>query len=290
MQLKLFKTLWGHTGSAEEGARLAVEAGFNGIEAPAAEDDDQRNQLAQALVDHQLDYIAEICTTGSYVPDRHASSEDHLESLRHKLELSADLSPRFCNVMGGCDAWPLTQQVDFFGRAKELADQHQILCSFETHRGRSFFNPWVTRDILRQLPGLPITCDFSHWVVVCERLMDSEWDVITEVAKHAHHIHSRVGYDQGPQVPHPGAPEYAEALASHQRCWEELWASQQQRGYKEITMTPEFGPDGYLHHLPFTNAPIADLWQLNRWIGHTEREHFAQWLSNNASSTQSAAS
>jgi hypothetical protein len=131
--------------------------------------------------------------------------------------------------------------------------------------------------VLEQIPDIKITCDFSHWVVVCERLMDCEWDVIELAAQHAHHVHSRVGYDQGPQVPHPAAPEYAAALASHQRCWEAIWAAQRDRGYKETTMTPEFGPDGYLHHLPFTNAPIADLWEINRWIGATEQAHFEVW-------------
>ena len=40
-------------------------------------------------------------------------------------------------------------------------------------------------------------------------------------------------------------------------------------------MTPEFGPDGYLHTLPFTNAPVADLWEINTWMGHEERRHLA---------------
>jgi hypothetical protein len=40
------------------------------------------------------------------------------------------------------------------------------------------------------------------------------------------------------------------------------------------TMTPESGPDGYLHTLPFTQAPVADLWEINRWMAETERRHF----------------
>ena len=102
-------------------------------------------------------------------------------------------------------------------------------------------------EVLRALPQLLITCDFSHWVVVCERLMDSEWEVVTEVAERAHHVHGRVGYAQGPQVPHPAAPEYAAELASHERCWEAIWNAQRRRGYGVSTMTPEFGPDGYLY-------------------------------------------
>jgi hypothetical protein len=129
------------------------------------------------------------------------------------------------------------------------------------------------------VPGLRLTCDFSHWVNVCERLLESEWDTILELAPHAHHVHGRVGYPQGPQVPHPAAPEYAEALESHQRMWEALWTSQIARGYTVTTMTPEFGPDGYLHTLPFTNAPVADLWDINVWMGHEERRHLSNFLS-----------
>lgn len=277
MRLDLFKTVWGHTGTVEEAAVLAVDAGFVGIEAPAPEAPDNAELLAATLASHGLDYIAEICTAGGYVPDRQATPEDHLASLEAKIKRSLPLNPRFCNVMGGCDAWPLDVQIGFFRRAQDLADRYDVMCSFETHRGRSFFNPWVTRDVLRAVPDLRITCDFSHWVVVCERLMDSEWETILEVAEKAHHVHSRVGYDQGPQVPHPAAPEYAEALASHERCWEAIWESQVRRGYQTSSMTPEFGPDGYLHTQPFTGMPVADLWEVNRWVGLRERDRFAEW-------------
>ncbi len=279
MQLHTFKTLWGHTGSVEEAAVLARAAGFSGLEAPAKHADPSHlPALGAALEQYDLEWVQEICTAGSYVPRRHASVAEHLADLEEQILLGKALKPRFINVMGGCDAWPVATSVEFFTAAMDIADRHDVLCSFETHRGRSFFSPWNTAAVLQAIPEISITCDFSHWVVVCERMMDSEWDVIELAAEHAHHVHSRVGYDQGPQVPHPGAPEYAEALASHQRCWEAVWTAQMRRGYRETSMTPEFGPDGYLHHLPFTNAPVADLWDLNRWIGACEQEHFARWL------------
>ncbi|MCB1845535.1 MAG: sugar phosphate isomerase/epimerase, partial [Halioglobus sp.] len=272
MQLHTFKTLWGHAGSVHEAAVLAKAAHFSGLEAPARHaEPGYLPALAEALDSQGLAWIQEICTTGSYVPRRQASVSEHLSDLEAQIVQGKPLGPCFVNVMGGCDAWPIATSVEFFKAAMDIADRHGVLCSFETHRGRSFFCPWNTVAILEQLPDISITCDFSHWVVVCERLMDSEWDAIELAASHAHHVHGRVGYDQGPQVPHPRAPEYAEALASHQRCWEAVWAAQLARGYAVTTMTPEFGPDGYLHHLPFTNAPVADLWEINRWIGATER-------------------
>jgi hypothetical protein len=278
VQFKLFKTLWGFDGSASAAAGMALAAGFDGLEAPAPLDAAGIDELASVLAANDLGYIAEVCTAGSYVPDRNASPAQHLADFESKLLHGKPLRPLFFNVMAGCDAWPLAVQIDFFQRAVDIAARHDVLCSFETHRGRSFFNPWVTRDVLRKVPELRLTCDFSHWAVVCERLPDSEWDTIVEVAQHAHHIHGRIGYAQGPQVPHPAAPEYADCLAAHQRCWEQIWRSQQQRGYTVSTMTPEFGPDGYLHCLPFTNAPVADLWQINCWMGTIERSHFNAFL------------
>ena len=44
------------------------------------------------------------------------------------------------------------------------------------------------------------------------------------LAGRAHHIHARVGCEQGPQVPHPAAPEYQEALTAHERWWTQILA------------------------------------------------------------------
>jgi hypothetical protein len=43
-------------------------------------------------------------------------------------------------------------------------------------------------------------------------------------------------------------------------------------------MTPEFGPDGYLHEAPFTREPVGELWQINQWMAHEERRHFAEFM------------
>lgn len=274
MELRLFKTLWGHFGDYEDAIHQASAAGFQGIEGPAPDNSVEAKRLRELLDDSKQDFIAEITTAGSYIPDRHSTLDDHLDSLTQKLERSLPIEPLFITCLGGCDAWSEAQSVDFFGRAIEIGRQNDSLISFETHRGRSFFNPWITQRIVSQLPQIRLTCDFSHWCVVCERLMDTESDVLEYLAPYAHHIHARVGYDQGPQVPHPAAPEYQIALHSHQEWWTRVWKSQLEREYKTTTMTPEFGPDGYLHEAPFTCEPVADLWQINQWMANEERRHF----------------
>lgn len=279
MDLKLFKTLWGFTGSYREAVNQTLAAAMQGIEGPAPETKEQRDQLKQLFKEFQLDYIAEITTAGSYVPDRLASLEQHLDSFKSKLETSAELNPLFITCLGGCDAWPEAKSIEFFARAMEMASELDIIVSFETHRGRSLFNPWITQRVVEQIPDIRLTCDFSHWCVVCERLVDTEMDIIEGIADNAHHVHARVGYDQGPQVPDPAAPEYREALQAHQKWWEIIWRAQRSRGYQFTTMTPEFGPDGYLHEAPFTREPVADLWELNTWMASQERQHFADFSS-----------
>ena len=278
MKLKLFKTLWGFNQSYQQAIDQVMAADMQGIEGPAPDANNDRVALKQLLEKNKVDFIAEITTAGSYVPDRQATLQQHIETFRSKLQLSMELNPLFVTCLGGCDAWSEEQSVEFFSKAMELAETFGVKVSFETHRGRSLFNPWITQRVVEKIPEIQLTCDFSHWCVVCERLIDSEIEIIHQIANNAHHVHARVGYDQGPQVPNPAAPEYQSALKAHQRWWEIIWLSQNARGYQFSTMTPEFGPDGYLHETPFTREPVADLWELNTWMAKEESEHFARFM------------
>lgn len=276
MQLLLFKTMWGNALPLKEAAARAAAQGYDGLEAPSPRDAAARCELESALRDNSLRYIAEVCTAGSYVPRREATIAQHLESFREKLGDALPLAPLFITAMAGCDAWSISQSVEFFGAADELASTRGVVASFETHRGRSFFSPWATRDILRQLPQLKITCDFSHWCVVCERLVDSEREVLELCFSRAHHIHARVGHAQGAQTADPNAPEYAEELEAHERWWDGVWASQKAREYSHGTMTPECGPDGYMPLLPYTRQPVADVEAVNEWMMRRQRARFEE--------------
>jgi sugar phosphate isomerase/epimerase len=272
MELKIFKTLWGHPGSLDDAIADCRANGFDGIEGQAPPE--ARQEFRDKLPGSGLEFIAEICTGGSYVPNRKVTVDAHLESLRRQTEFALECDPLFLTVIGGCDAWPMSMSVLFFEKAVELANELGVTMSFETHRSRSLFNPWITRDILNELPQLNLTCDFSHWCVVCERLVDTEPEILALCARHTHHIHARVGYDQGPQVPHPAAPEFRPALEAHERWWLQIWQEQIARGMAASTMTPEFGPDGYLQCEPFTGKPVADLKEINIWMAKRERERF----------------
>lgn len=196
MQLDLYKTLWGHDGDLSEAIRLCHESGFCGIEAPAPSDPDERSHFFAALQDGGLDWIAEISTCtplGVYVPSPNQTVEDHLRSLESGVILSLEGSPAFINTMAGYDAWSAPDALKFFEGVVRMQEKYQIVISVETHRGRSTYSPWLMRDILKQVPDLKITCDFSHWCVVSERLiLDEEPEILSLAAAHAHHIQPRV--------------------------------------------------------------------------------------------------
>lgn len=108
------------------------------------------------------------------------------------------------------------------------------------------------------------------------KLLDDVPEILRRCARHALHIHARVGYEEGPQVPDPRAPEYQRHLEAHERWWRMIWESQKERGARESTLTPEFGPPDYMHTLPHTYAPVSDLWEICDWQAERQRDQFSQ--------------
>jgi hypothetical protein len=271
MKLALFKTLWGHDGDLPSAIGRALEAGFTGIEGPVPAD--SGNFFGQL---DGTPWIAEVTTCtppGEYLPLPHHGVDAHLASLEEGILRSLPGGPLFITTMAGSDAWGLDDCLRFHEGVLGLQERHGVVVSVETHRGRPTYNPWRTAEILAAFPELRVTCDFSHWCVVTERLvLDQEPGLLETIARHAHHIHGRVGYAQGPQVPDPRAPEYAVELAAHERWWDVLLAARLERGTETATFTPESGPDGYLQCRPFNREPVADLWEINRWIGLRQLE------------------
>ncbi len=280
MKLKLFKTLWGFEGSYEAAVKTAVEQGYDGIEAPVPKTIKEAEQFSVLLEQHQLMYIAEIATTGTYVPDRRLSMQDHLNDLKDNFSRLQHLKPLFITCLGGCDAWRESDSLLFFKKAINIADEFGVLISFETHRGRILFNPWVTKHIVKEIPEIKLTCDFSHWCVVCEGLQETEAELIYSLLPNAWHVHGRVGYDQGPQVPDPRIPLYKNDLEKHGEWWQWIWSEHHHQGKNMTTVTPEFGRDGYEYRDLDEGLPLINVDEINVWIAGYLRSRFEQTFSH----------
>jgi len=269
----LCHSLWGFSGDLQGAIQRARQHGFDGLEVnlqhpavaaqpPAA--------VVEALRRAGLALIVELVSGGDYVPALAAGPDQQLLELEQLLGRAQALHPLRISVITGSDSWPLVEQHRFLERAVALAGGSAAPVSFETHRSRSLFNPWTIAELLQAHPRLRLTADLSHWCCVSERLMEAQLAPVQAMADRVDHIHARVGHPQGPSVAHPFAPEAAQALAAHRGCWQLFLRRQRARGHAPITVTPEFGPDGYLPLLPFTAVPVADLLEINsamaRWI------------------------
>ena len=69
-----------------------------------------------------------------------------------------------------------------------------------------------------------------------------------------------------------GSDEVPPEVAAHERWWDACWRAQEARGREAMTLTPEFGNEGYLHHLPWTDVPVANLWDICNWQAKRQAE------------------
>ncbi|KAL6700394.1 hypothetical protein J3F84DRAFT_358043 [Trichoderma pleuroticola] len=127
-----------------------------------------------------------------------------------------------------------------------------------------YFNPWVTRLILEVVPELRLTADFSHWMVVAERLLDDgEGDRATmeAIVPRVSHIHARVGTTQATQCPAPTHPDFEQGRLCYERLWKNILKCQCEKNGLDalITFVPEYGPFPY-HPFGSTKAygDVAD--------------------------------
>lgn len=252
MHLLIFKALWGMSGSFEAMVDQIAAAGYEGVDGYSA---------ASTLP--PKGYKAYIEQAGlKLIMATQVSNLDVLEPTVMEL---AEYEPVAIGLHSGRDDMSRDEGARYFERALALEEKIGIPVLHETHRGRLFYTPWDTAWYLTRFPNLRIVADYSHWVNVCERLPDDQAQALALANRAARHIHGRVGYEEGPQVPDPSAPEYARHLEWHEAQWKQIVSMRAADGAESITFTPEYGPPNYLHTLPHTGVPVADLWKVCLW-------------------------
>ncbi|MBO9732411.1 MAG: sugar phosphate isomerase/epimerase [Chitinophaga sp.] len=143
----------------------------------------------------------------------------------------------------------------------------------ETHRNKFTFAAHITRTYLEQLPELRITLDASHWVCVAESYLEDQEAVMQLATERTDHLHARVGYPEGPQVPDPRIKEWEYALNRHLHWWDKVVDRKKQEN-EILTIAPEFGPYPYMVHDPVTGRPVADQWMVNVYMMNFLKERY----------------
>jgi hypothetical protein len=139
------------------------------------------------------------------------------------------------------------------------------------------YNAPATLRFLRECPTLRINADFSHWQVVHESDdLHAHSEAVQAVVDHAGHIHARVGFSQGPQVPDPRAREWTPQLEICLAWWKRILSARRAQGAEFLTVAPEFGPEPYMPMVPHLRQPVADAWEINCWMRRFLSEAFSE--------------
>jgi hypothetical protein len=261
MEIKFFCPRWGseHLGF-HDFAKKVTEAGYDGVEMSLPAEKKEKELTLQSLKAHQLLYIAQHWETAS------VDFEEHRKEYRQRLEHLASAQPLLINSQTGKDFFTFEQNEALISIAREISQRTGIQIVHETHRGKFSFAAHVTASYVARIPDLRIGFDVSHWCCVAESMLENQTAAVDLAISHADHLHARVGFPGGPQVPDPRTPEWKEVVDIHLGWWDRIIERNRKEGKTLFTITPEFGPYPYMTILPFTRQPIAPQWELNVYM------------------------
>ena len=114
--------------------------------------------------------------------------------------------------------------------------------------------------------------DFSHFCTVSESMLEDQENILQQIIPHVSHIHARVGFEQGPQVNNPAAPEWDSHLNKFIGWWQQIIEYKKSKGDFLFTISPEFGPDPYMPVQPFTKEPLSNQWNNNVFMKNTLKQ------------------
>ncbi|WP_448699338.1 sugar phosphate isomerase/epimerase family protein [Mucilaginibacter sp. AW1-3] len=261
MQIKILSPYWGHTHlTHQQFLKKIIDAGYDGIDTWIPADSKSRNALYDDLQKHQL-----LIVTHQHEANG-TTFKQFRASFKENLYRCAEPNPVLINSHTGRDYFSFEDNLALIDIAAEFTAKTGIRVAHETHRGRIGYGPAAIKDYFLARENFNITADLSHWVCVSESMLENFTDVVTEAIQRTKHVHARIGFEQGPQVPDPRAPEWSYALTYFFSWWDRIVESNQNNGAHVLTFTTEFGPPPYMPVVPFTQQPVADRFEINCYM------------------------
>ncbi|MHA4809447.1 sugar phosphate isomerase/epimerase family protein [Flavitalea flava] len=245
------------------------EAGYAGVEISLPSSVEEQETIMNGLAKYGLLWIGQHWET--VTPD----FEQHLREYGARLRLLGSYHPLFINTQTGKDFYSFERNEALILRAEGIAREMGLPIYHETHRGKFSFSSHITHSYLKIIPSLKITLDISHWIAVAETLLYDQQEAVDLAISRTEHIHSRVGFTEGPQINDPRAPEWKEVLEAHLVRWDRVITLQRERNRSSFTITSEFGPSPYMPLQPYTLQPVADQWEVNVYMMNFLRNRYA---------------
>jgi sugar phosphate isomerase/epimerase len=245
-----------------------VSAGYDAVEINLFDRPEPLSEIKTLLRSAGLPVIVQINSRGRTV-------EEQLRTLEQRYEHALFASPLFFNCHTGRDHFSFEDNLRIFERATELTALHGIPILHETHRGCALFNAPLAVRFLQALPSLRVTADLSHFFCVHESDLSDQEAALDVILARADHIHARVGFAEGPQVSDPRNPLHAADVARSFALWKRIVERARAEGRTTFTVTPEFGPVGYMPMRGSEPVPVADPWEINLWMRDALRRELA---------------
>lgn len=270
MKIKFFCPRWGYEKMPFSAfLENVTEDGYDGVEISMPEEVSERKKYLTILSEAKIPFIVQHHQTDK----KHAN--DYIPEFMDRLEMLAETKPLFINSQTGKDFYSFEENCRIIEKAVEVEVKTGVPIYQETHRGKFSFACHLLPHYLDIFPEMKITADFSHWVNVSESMLEHQQENIDKIIPHVFHIHSRVGFPEGPQVNHPAAPENKDILNRHMEWWDAIINERKSRGDKEFTVNPEFGPVPYMPTLPFTQQPVSNQWEINKHMMKLLKSRYA---------------
>jgi sugar phosphate isomerase/epimerase len=273
MQLKILCPQWGHEHLKIEDFFIKVkEAGYDGVDTWVPEDKEERKQFIRLLKAYNLSLVShQHQAKGSTI-------DEFCKSYEYYLNMSMECGPILINSHSGRDYFSLSEQLQVIDIAENFSVKNNIRIAHETHRGRIGFSPGNSQELFKLKPKMKITADFSHWVCVTESFLENFQEPLSAAIIRAEHIHARVGFIEGPQIPDPRNPFWQQPVQFFLNIWEQILTHQKLMGAKVFTITPEFGPPPYMWTNADDNEPITSQWDINVFMKNLLKEKFGRGI------------
>lgn len=267
--LKVLATSWGFDGSMDSFCAKAKKEGYDGIENWWPGTEKEQQEMFDAVKKHGLD-LAIIWGTDESNFSEHAATFKKTVDAFAKQKIQR---PVYINLHSGKDYFSFDDNYKLVDYSITLSKETGIPIYHETHRGRMMFAAHVTHEFIKKNPELKLTLDISHWCNVHETLLHDQTAAVDAALQQTEHIHARVGYQEGPQVADPRAPEWKYAVDAHFAWWDKVVERKKKAG-EPLTILTEFGPPLYMQTLPYTLQPLSNQWEINVYMMQLLRKRY----------------
>ena len=267
MKLLMLCPQWGNADlPLEDFFSKVKESGYDGIDTWMPEDINERKKFISLLAEYQLSVVShQYQATGNTI-------NEFCKSLEYYLSISMECNPLLINSHSGRDYFSLDEQLKVIDTVEEFSVKNNVVVAHETHRGHLGYSPYNAMELFNQRPNMKITADFSHWVCVTESWLENSLAILEEAIKRTRHVHARVGYTQGPQIPDPRFHAWAKPVDFFMDVWKRIYDYQESVNAEFLTVTPEFGPPPYMWTNLEDNSPITSQWEVNCYMKYLLKE------------------